>query len=75
MSELPSLEESKKEKQEMKGYWNEQLGSFQKLVLIKSFMEEKVSLDEVRGKIFTEVFMIVFQVKRIILKKCNFCQY
>uniref|UniRef100_A0A3Q3BGU1 Dynein, axonemal, heavy chain 6 n=1 Tax=Haplochromis burtoni TaxID=8153 RepID=A0A3Q3BGU1_HAPBU len=42
VSELPSLEESKKEKQEMKGYWNERLGSFQKLVLIKSFMEEKV---------------------------------
>uniref|UniRef100_A0A3P8R8F5 Uncharacterized protein n=1 Tax=Astatotilapia calliptera TaxID=8154 RepID=A0A3P8R8F5_ASTCA len=42
VSELPSLEESKKEKQEITGYWNERLGSFQKLVLIKSFMEEKV---------------------------------
>ncbi|XP_013769554.1 dynein heavy chain 6, axonemal [Pundamilia nyererei] len=42
VSELPSLEESIKEKREMKGYWNERLGSFQKLVLIKSFMEEKV---------------------------------
>uniref|UniRef100_A0A3P8PCE0 AAA+ ATPase domain-containing protein n=1 Tax=Astatotilapia calliptera TaxID=8154 RepID=A0A3P8PCE0_ASTCA len=40
--EFPSLEESIKEKREMKGYWNERLGSFQKLVLIKSFMEEKV---------------------------------
>uniref|UniRef100_A0A3B4H632 Dynein heavy chain C-terminal domain-containing protein n=1 Tax=Pundamilia nyererei TaxID=303518 RepID=A0A3B4H632_9CICH len=37
-----TLDNSKKEKQEIKGYWNELLGSFQKLVLIKSFMEEKV---------------------------------
>ena len=47
MSELPPLGESKEEKQEsgIRGYWNERLGTFQKLVLIKSFMEEKVSLD------------------------------
>ncbi|XP_047430741.1 dynein axonemal heavy chain 6 [Mugil cephalus] len=42
VSELPPLGESREEKQEIKGYWNERLGSFQKLVLIKSFMEEKV---------------------------------
>ncbi|XP_023141924.2 dynein axonemal heavy chain 6 isoform X2 [Amphiprion ocellaris] len=42
VSELPPLGESKEEKQEIKGYWNERLGAFQKLVLIQSFMEEKV---------------------------------
>lgn len=42
VSELPPLGESKEEKQEIRGYWNERLGAFQKLVLIKSFMEEKV---------------------------------
>lgn len=52
VSELPPLEESKEEKQEIRGYWNERLGGFQKLVLIKSLMEEKVSLDEVYRKIF-----------------------
>lgn len=49
VSELPPLGESKAEKKEsrIKGYWNERLGTFQKLVLIKSFMEEKVSQYEV----------------------------
>jgi len=28
---------------EVRGHWNERLGAFQKLVLIKSFVEEKVS--------------------------------
>ncbi|XP_062296546.1 dynein axonemal heavy chain 6 [Scomber scombrus] len=44
VSELPPLGESKEGKQEsgIRGYWNERLGTFQKLVLIKSFMEEKV---------------------------------
>ncbi|XP_028284655.1 dynein heavy chain 6, axonemal [Parambassis ranga] len=42
VSELPPLGESKEEEQEIKGYWSERLGAFQKLVLIKSFMEEKV---------------------------------
>ncbi|XP_070710496.1 dynein axonemal heavy chain 6 [Pempheris klunzingeri] len=42
VSELPPLGESKKVKQEIRGYWNERLGAFQKLVLIKSFLEEKV---------------------------------
>ncbi|XP_067440238.1 dynein axonemal heavy chain 6 [Thunnus thynnus] len=44
VSELPPLGESKEEKQEsgIRGYWNERLGAFQKLVLIKSFIEEKV---------------------------------
>ncbi|KAM7393703.1 hypothetical protein PAMP_020556 [Pampus punctatissimus] len=44
VSELPPLGESKEMKQEseIRGYWNERLGAFQKLVLIKSFMEEKV---------------------------------
>ncbi|KAM9363597.1 dynein axonemal heavy chain 6 [Symphorus nematophorus] len=41
VSELP-LGESKEVKQEISGYWNEKLGAFQKLVLIKSFVEEKV---------------------------------
>ncbi|TKS69211.1 Dynein heavy chain 6, axonemal [Collichthys lucidus] len=41
VSELPPLGESKNVKQEIRGYWNERLGAFQKLVLIKSFLEEK----------------------------------
>ncbi|XP_026216049.1 dynein heavy chain 6, axonemal isoform X2 [Anabas testudineus] len=44
VSELLPLGESKeeKEKSRIRGNWNERLGAFQKLVLIKSFMEEKV---------------------------------
>nr|XP_046259789.1 dynein axonemal heavy chain 6 isoform X2 [Scatophagus argus] len=42
LSELPPLGESKEVKQEIRGYWNERLGAFQKLILIKNFMEEKV---------------------------------
>lgn len=49
VSEVPPSRESKETKQEIRGCWNERLGAFQKLVLIKSFMEEKVSLDEVNG--------------------------
>lgn len=53
VSELPPLEESKEVKKGsgIRGYWNERLGAFQKLVLIKSFLEEKVSLNEVYRKI------------------------
>ncbi|XP_054635035.1 dynein axonemal heavy chain 6 isoform X2 [Dunckerocampus dactyliophorus] len=44
VSKLPPLVESKdgKEQSGIRGHWNERLSSFQKLVLIKSFMEEKV---------------------------------
>nr|XP_019939373.1 PREDICTED: dynein heavy chain 6, axonemal [Paralichthys olivaceus] len=43
VSDLPPLEESKEVKKGgIRGYWNERLGAFQKLVLIKSLMEEKV---------------------------------
>ncbi|XP_069560973.1 dynein axonemal heavy chain 6 [Brachyistius frenatus] len=42
VSELPPLGKANEEKQDIKGFWNERLGTFQKLVLIKSFMEEKV---------------------------------
>uniref|UniRef100_A0A8C3AFB1 Dynein axonemal heavy chain 6 n=1 Tax=Cyclopterus lumpus TaxID=8103 RepID=A0A8C3AFB1_CYCLU len=44
VSELRPLGESKEVKQgsEIRGHWNERLGAFQKLVLIKSFIEEKV---------------------------------
>ncbi|XP_037621211.1 dynein heavy chain 6, axonemal [Sebastes umbrosus] len=44
VSELPPLTESKEVKQErrIRGHWNERLGAFQKLVLIKSFVEEQV---------------------------------
>ncbi|XP_059179969.1 dynein axonemal heavy chain 6 [Centropristis striata] len=44
VSELPPLGESGEVKQEsgIRGYWNERLGAFQKLILIKSFLEEKV---------------------------------
>ncbi|KAG7486149.1 dynein heavy chain 6, axonemal [Solea senegalensis] len=41
VSELPSLGELKKGSG-IRGYWNERLGAFQKLILIKSFVEEKV---------------------------------
>ena len=46
VSELPSLRESKEVKKEggIRGHWNERLGAFQKLILIKSLMEEEVSL-------------------------------
>lgn len=46
VSELLPLGESKeeKEKSRIRGNWNERLGAFQKLVLIKSFMEEKVGI-------------------------------
>ncbi|CAG5929115.1 unnamed protein product [Menidia menidia] len=43
VSDLP-LCESKKKSHRIKGCWNERLGAFQKLILIKSFMEEKVVL-------------------------------
>lgn len=38
------LGDTKEEENEggMTGYWDERLGTFQKLVLVKSFMEEKV---------------------------------
>lgn len=54
VSELSPVGESKEVKQEsgIRGDWSERLGAFQKLVLIKSFIEEKVSLNEVCGKIF-----------------------
>lgn len=44
VSDLPPfLEDIPSEKQpQVKGHWNQRLGPFQKLILIKSFMEEKV---------------------------------
>ncbi|XP_074520194.1 dynein axonemal heavy chain 6 [Halichoeres trimaculatus] len=42
VSQLLPLVDSEKGNQEIQGRWNETLGAFQKLVLIKSFMEEKV---------------------------------
>lgn len=43
VSELPPLTASMEFKERVvRGYWNERLGAFQKLILIKSFMEEKV---------------------------------
>nr|XP_029134611.1 dynein heavy chain 6, axonemal [Labrus bergylta] len=42
VSDLLPLGESKGGEQDIRGDWNQRLGSFQKLVLIKSFMEEKV---------------------------------
>ncbi|KAK7929355.1 hypothetical protein WMY93_005750 [Mugilogobius chulae] len=43
ITDLPTLEESRKTKTGgVRGHWNERLGSFQKLILIKSLMEEKV---------------------------------
>lgn len=60
VAELPPLGDHKEVKQEIRGYWNEKLGTFQKLVLIKSFMEEKVSLNEVCGKMRHKVLVIVY---------------
>lgn len=68
MSVLPPLGESKEVKQQIKGYWNERLGSFQKLILIKSFMEEKVSLDNIYRKIFDQRFGVGLHVNRGYLK-------
>lgn len=68
VSELPPLGESKEVKQQIRGYWNERLGSFQKLILIKSFMEEKVSLDDVYRKIFNQGFGVCLHVNRGYLK-------
>ena len=59
-SELPPLGESKEVKQGIRGYWNEKLGAFQKLVLIKSFLEEKVRPDEVYGGMFLKTLEFVF---------------
>ncbi|KAK2919405.1 hypothetical protein Q8A73_003776 [Channa argus] len=44
VTELPPLGDSKETKKGsgVRGYWNERLSAFQKLVLIKCFMEEKV---------------------------------
>uniref|UniRef100_A0A7N9AZR1 Dynein, axonemal, heavy chain 6 n=1 Tax=Mastacembelus armatus TaxID=205130 RepID=A0A7N9AZR1_9TELE len=43
VSELPALEESQEVKDSgIRGYWDERLTNFQKLVLIKSLMEDKV---------------------------------
>ncbi|XP_051939159.1 dynein axonemal heavy chain 6 isoform X1 [Hippocampus zosterae] len=44
VTKLPPLDTSEEGKQKsgIQGYWNERLTSFQKLILIKSFMEEKV---------------------------------
>ncbi|XP_072318696.1 dynein axonemal heavy chain 6 [Eucyclogobius newberryi] len=43
VTDLPPLEESRNAKEGVvRGHWNERLGSFQKLILIKSLMEEKV---------------------------------
>lgn len=52
VSSLPPPGDYKEEKKEsgIRGYWNERLGAFQKLVLIKCFMEEKVSLFEVKER-------------------------
>ncbi|KAM3623278.1 uncharacterized protein V6R79_009492 [Siganus canaliculatus] len=41
-SELPPLK-SRKAKQVVRGRWNEKLGTFQKLILIKRFIQEKVA--------------------------------
>ncbi|XP_067106416.1 dynein axonemal heavy chain 6 [Osmerus mordax] len=38
----PEPPEGQEQAGEVRGHWNERLGAFQKLVLIKSFMEEKV---------------------------------
>ena len=46
MAKLPPLgpqpPDDQEQAGEVRGHWNERLGAFQKLVLIKSFMEEKV---------------------------------
>ncbi|XP_028297484.1 dynein heavy chain 6, axonemal-like, partial [Gouania willdenowi] len=42
VSQLPPLKPSNEEEQQKKGKWIEKLGTFQKLILIKSFMDEKV---------------------------------
>lgn len=48
MSESSPLWDTKEveKENEIRGHWNERLGTFQKLILIKSFLEEKVRQDE-----------------------------
>lgn len=44
VDDLPPYSEDTKEEESdaVRGHWNQRLGAFQKLILIKSFMEEKV---------------------------------
>lgn len=60
VSELPPLVESieKKDESRIRGYWNERLGAFQKLILIKSVMEEKVSLDAYKMSLVLWVVLV-----------------
>lgn len=71
VSELPPLMESKEEKDKsrIRGYWNERLGAFQKLILIKSIMEEKVSLDDIyvsKISYFSLLFWVVLECESCI---------
>lgn len=44
MAKLPPFDESAEKKPGVRGHWNRRLTTFQKLILIKSFFEEKVCL-------------------------------
>lgn len=42
MAKLPPFDESAEKKPGVRGHWNRRLTTFQKLILVKSFLEEKV---------------------------------
>lgn len=42
MTKLPPYDESAEKKPGVRGHWNRRLTTFQKLILVKSFFEEKV---------------------------------
>lgn len=44
---LPEDKDKEGEAPPITGHWNERLTSFQKLIMVKCFMEEKVHLQEV----------------------------
>lgn len=51
----PYSEDTSSEKQsQVKGHWNQRLSAFQKLILIKSFMEEKVKSKIIAENYITE---------------------
>lgn len=51
MAKLPPFDESAEKKQEIRGHWNRRLSTFQKLILVKSFFEEKVVIQSVAERV------------------------
>lgn len=61
VNDLPSFSEdipSEKHPQ-VRGHWNQRLGAFQKLILIKSFMEEKVKTKQRIKKRNKKIYLLM----------------